>query len=380
MEKLKEQKNKEATFEIMKMPEIVVNEERDAEILSLILKAKNFEWGNTESQIAEETKEYFEQHPLPQKISEFLEKIRALQDGGVDEEALYILALTHRHPEREKGAFEVLAKHKSYIENSQEIQQELFGTLELFEQIFYLSWLDKKLRSIIEHDKTIRQENMAATQQRIQKLIDFFMPGASTTLIRKVSLMPSDPLYRKDSGRAFEFGDELVVMSDIENFDNLDHEFLHSVINPIVDALSDELTDVQKEQITQLASGTLKKDYGESYYGLLNEEFIRTFNDVFKKGEKPQTYEDFMQRISGVSEEQFQKSLLQNKSLYERCASLDITSLEKFKEKSKEFFDRFVKNALRDLIFKLYQEYENRPDKLNINFEQFVLENFSSYI
>lgn len=375
MEKQREQKNKEEAFEVMKTPEIIVNEERSAEMLSLILKAKNSEWGNTESQIAKEAKEYFKKYPLQPEILGFLEKIRALQDGGVDEEALYILALTYKHPERETGAFEALAKHKSYIKNPQELQQKIFKTLEIFEQSFS-SWFDEKLRSVIEQDKKTRQETVKATRQRIQKLIDFFMPDAATTVVQKVSFVPSDLLYRKDSGRAFVFGEELVIMSDRENPDNLDHEFLHSVINPIVDALSQRLTDKQKEYITQLASGALKEDYGESHYGLLIEEFIRTFNDVFKKGEKPQTYEDFKQRISGIDEKQFQKSLLQDGSLHTRCIELGITTIEEFKEKSKEFFERFVKNQLRDLIFEFYQEYSRRPDRQNVNFEHFVLGNF----
>jgi len=110
---------------------------------------------------------------------------------------------------------------------------------------------------------------------------------------------------------------------------------------------------------------------------LLCEEFIRTYNDVLKKGEKPQTYEDFVRRISSVSEEQFQKFLAQSESLKARCKELGIKTIEDFKNKSQEYFERFEKNQLRDLIFEIYQEYLNRPNKGSENFEQFILAKFS---
>ena len=43
--KKKEQKR---VFEIMKIPEIVVQEERGAQLLSLLLKAENPQWGEIE--------------------------------------------------------------------------------------------------------------------------------------------------------------------------------------------------------------------------------------------------------------------------------------------------------------------------------------------
>ena len=189
--------------------------------------------------------------------------------------------------------------------------------------------------------------------------------------------MPTDQLDRINTGSAFVFGEELVLKTHIDNPDNLEHEFSHSMINPIVEKLSQLLTDEQKEKISQLANKKLKQDYGEEYFSLLCEEFIRTYNDVFKKGEKPQSYEDFVQKISGISDDQFQKFLSQSESLKVRCGELGIVTVEDFKNKSQEYFERFEKNQLRDLIFELYQEYSNRPDKETENFERFVLAKFS---
>ena len=376
----KKLREKEADFEVLKTPEISVCEEREAQLLSFILKAKNPEWGNDDTTLAVDVKNYFSEIPLSSKVSGFFDEIRALQEGGVDEEVLYILAFTYGHSERNEGAFEVITKHKSYIENPQELQQKLFHALEVFGQSFSSSPLAEKLRLEIEKDKKAREEILDETKARIERLISFFRPDSKTTVIRKISLMPTDPLDRINTGSAFVFGEELVLKTHIDNPDNLEHEFSHSMINPIVEKLSQQLTDEQKEKISQLANKKLKQDYGEGYFSLLCEEFIRTYNDVFKKGEKPQSYEDFVQKISGISEEQFQKFLAQSENLKVRCFELGITTIEDFKNKSQEYFERFERNQLRDLIFEIYQEYSNRPDKETENFERFVLAKFSARI
>lgn len=380
MEKPKEPEKKEVDFEVLKTPEISIHEEREAQLLSFIIKAKNPEWGNDDTPLSVDVKKYFSENPLDSEVSGFLDEIRALQDGGVDKEVLCILAFTYGHPERNAGAFEVITKHKSYIENPQELQQKLFHILEIFGQSFSSSPLAEKLSVEIEKDKEARREILDETKARIEKLITFFKPDSKTTEIRKISLMPTDPLDRVNTGSAFVFGEELVLKTHIDNPDNLEHEFSHSMINPIVEKLSQQLTDEQKEKISQLASEKLKQDYGEGYFSLLCEEFIRTYNDVFKKGEKPQTYEAFAQKISGISEEQFQKFLVESKNLKARCGELGITTVKDFKNKSQEYFERFEKNKLRDLIFEIYQEYSSRPDKETENFERFVLAKFSARI
>jgi hypothetical protein len=87
-----------------------------------------------------------------------------------------------------------------------------------------------------------------------------------------------------------------------------------------------------------------------------------------------------MQKISGITENQFQKFLTESENLKARCEQLGITSIEDFKNKSQEYFEKFERNQLRDLVFEIYQEYINRPDKEAKNFEQFVLAKFLSKI
>lgn len=378
MKKPKEPEKREATFEVMKTPEIVIQEERGAQLFSLLLKAENPEWGETETPLAKETADYFRGSPLDHEI---LKTIKDFYAEGVDEETLYNLALTYRHPERAEKVLEMAAKYKPHVKNPEEIHQKLLALLESFDQTFSASSLAEKFAAEIERDRRERLKRLEEIKQRIENLIDFFKPDSKTTNVQKLNFVPTDPLYRADSGRNFSaFPGEQIIISHIDNIDNQDHEFSHGIVNPIVEKLSQQLTDEQKKKISQLASEKLKQDYGDGHFSLLCEEFIRTYNDVLKRGEKPQTYEDFARKISGINEKQFQKFLAESKNFKARCAELGIVTIEDFKNKSQEYFERFEKNQLRDLIFEIYQEYLNRPNKEAENFEQFVLAKFSTRI
>jgi hypothetical protein len=378
MGKPEEFEKKETSFEVMKTPEIVIQEERGAQLFSLLLKAENPEWGETETPLAKETTEYFRDNPIDPEI---LKTIKDFYAQGVDEETLYYIALTYQHPERAEKVFEMAAKYKPHVKNPPEVCQKVIALLESFDQFFSASPLAERFTAEIERDRNERLKRLEETTQRIENLIVFLKPDSETTDVKKLVFVPTDPLYKKNSGRSFSaFPGEQIIISHIDNVDNQDHEFSHGIINPIVEKLSQQLTDEQKEKISQLASEKLKQDYGNGYFSLLCEEFTRTYNDVLKKGEKPQTYEDFALKISGISEEQFQKFLAESKNFKARCTELGIVTIEDFKNKSREYFERFEKNQLRDLIFEIYQEYINRSNKEAENFEQFVLTKFSARI
>ena len=369
---------REHSFEVMKTPEIVVQEEKGAQLFSLLLKAENPEWGETETPLAQETTEYFRNNPIDPEI---MKTIKEFYKEGVDEETLYNLALTYQHPERAEKVLEMAAKYKPHVKNPQEVYQKVLSLLENFDQTFSTSPLAEKFATEIERDKNERLQRMEETRERIKSLIDFFKPDSKTTDVKKLSFVPTDPLYKKNSGRAYSaFPGEQIIISHIDNIDNQDHEFLHGIINPIVEKLSKRLTDEQKEKISQIASEKLKQDYGDGHFSLLCEEFIRTYNDVLKRGERPQTYDNFVQKISGITEDQFQKFLTESVSLKARCEELGISTVDDFKNKSEKYFEKFEKNPLRDLIFELYQEYSDRQDKETENFEQFILKNFPNRI
>ena len=355
----------------MPIPKIVVQEERGAQLFSVLLKAENPRWGETETPLAEETAAYFEQNPLPSEIAETIAK---LHSEGVDEETLYNLALTYQHPERAEKVLELAEKYKPHVQDPEEKRRMFLTALESFDKTFSASQLARKFEDAIAHDKEERMKRMDATKTRIQNIIDFFRPDPATATIRKVSFVPTDPLYRQNSGRAFSaFPGEQIIISHIDNVLNQDHEFSHGLINPIVEKLARLLTEEQERRISRLASEKLRQDYGDGYFSLLCEELIRTYTELIEQGKHPETREEFAAKVAAFPEEEFQNLLAHDNRLKTRCDALGIATIGDFIQKSSEYFDRYEKNPLRDLIFQLYQDYANRLDKEQ-NFEQFFID------
>ena len=372
----------EAGPEVMELPEINVREEKGTTLLSVLLKGYDSDWGGHDHQLSREVEKLFEQNPLDEKSTKFLEEIRALQDEGTDEEVLYNIALTYEHPERQEELFDFIKKHKDYINNPQEIHDNLLDILKQLENNLP-SEFQGDFNKATTDDIEKRNQTIQEVQERIKNLIDFFKPSPQTTKVNQITILPTDFLYRKESGSAFQFGDEIILRSHIENPSNLEHEFLYSVVNPIVDKLSEKLSEEQKQKISKIGSHRLRieENYGEGFYSLLCEEFIRTYNDIVQRGEKPMVHEEFVQKINEIDEEKFMELLQKNKIFKSRCEQLGIKKLQDLKNNSQGYFDTFERNELRDIVFNFYQRYIQKKVKDDkITFEDFVLKEFKKEI
>jgi len=222
---------------------------------------------------------------------------------------------------------------------------------------------------------------MPELKKIIADLIDFFKPNIQTTNVEELIFLPTNPLYAKNAGRNFSaFTGEQIIISHVENTMNQEHEFLHGIINPIVKKLFSILNEQQKQKISDLASGSLKQLYKEhNHFSILCEELIKTYNEVVERGIKPQTYEDFLATITSVDETYFQ-SALKNPYFKSKCEELGIKTKQDFLDKSREYYQRFQNNPLREIIFELYQEYSRRQNQETENFESFLLKNLPEKI
>lgn len=365
--------------EIMNVPEIIIQPEKGTHLLSIILKGCNPEWGNYDSESAKLTEQHFSGHPLNADIRKTIEE---LIEEGVDEESLYNLSLTYQNPERTGYVFDMLEKHKGIEKlKAEELQRKLIEVLGILDKDPSLDGLKKKLAEETQKDIVIRQEQLEESQQRIKGLVDFFRPKSQTTEIKRVNLLPTDFLYHKRSGKSFSFGEELILMSSPEDStDGQAHEFLHGIINPIVDKLDKNLSEDHKRKIVELASGKIKQHYGEEdYYSHLCEGFIRTYLNVFEKKEKPQTFKNFRELISQKisRDDQFQEILAGDKELKQRCDVLGISNLKELTEKSKDYFEAYEVDKLGNIIYDILEGYKREcSDKPEITFEDFVLQKF----
>ncbi len=375
---------KETVSEVLKTPEIEFKEEKGITLLSLLLKGYNSEWGAEESknEVTEKVSDYFKKNSLNEESEEFLQKIKALENGGVDQETLYNIALIYNKPERKEDLLEFIQKHKDDLSDPEKTTDELIKILNRVDKS-----LPENIRKTIEestsNDIKQREENYDNTKKQIESLIDFFKPKTETTKIDKVTITPTDFLDKKESGSAFQFGDEIIIKSHIENKEALEHEFLHGVINPIVNKLSKKLTEEQKNNISKMGSYSLRieQNYGDDYEALLCEEFIRTYNELIQKVETPTTVKDFQEKINKLDEVEFDALLSKKEGFKKLCEKLDISTLQDLKSKSQQFYNNFTENKLREVIFLFYQKYiQERELNEKISFEDFVLNNFEKEI
>ncbi len=374
----------ETQQETMKPPEVEIREEKGPMLLSLLLKGHRpeREESEPENEVTKKVVDFFEKNPLDGDSKEFLEEIGALEDRGVDEETLYNMSLTHGRPERIDDLFDFIKKHKNEVADPRKVRVGLIKELNKLEKA-----LPKSLKKTIEEatlkDIESRKENIDYTKKRIEDVTDFFKPKTATSKIDKVTVMPTDFLFPKESGKAFRLGNEVILQSQIENPKGLDYEFLHPVINPIIEKLSSKLTEEQKEKIVKMGSHNLKVEqkYGNDYFRLLCEEFIRTYNELIQDVKTPVTIEDFEKEINEMDEVGFAEILSQKENLKNRFKKLDISTLKDLKSKSRKFYNEFEKNDLREIVFLFYQKYiHEREENEKVTFEDFVLEKFNEEI
>ncbi len=372
----------EAALEIMKLPEIIVGYERSEILLSILFKGYDNDWGGHKHELVSEVDDFFVENPLDKTGIDFLRQIGALNDDGVDEEALYEMALTMDHPERIIMVNEFILKNKDYIQNPENVREKLIEELHKLDASLPSS-LKSHFRQAISEDMQKRNDKIKETERQISELIDFFKPDPATTKIQLIKILPTDFLYPEQSGTAFEFGNMTILRTHIDNNENLEHEFLHCIINPVVEKLAEKLSDKQKNKISEMGSYRLKieEGYGNGYFSLLCEEFIRTYNEVIQKNQKPLSYLNFMEKINEISDEKFQVALKSDEALKRRCDQLDVCTLDDLKNNSKKYYDRFGDGELRSVVYEFYQAYiKEKSQNERISFERFALDELENFI
>ena len=260
------------------------------------------------------------------KRPEIQEKARSL---GFDDESMFIAASVYSDPERLSSAADLLKFHKGIDDP------------------------DEKIRSFISDFKSVERSvdanfDLIDAKKRILEVSHFF---GVDKIDKKVLLVPGED----NSGRSIPLENELILVSHPENPSNIEHEFLHSIINSVAENI--ELTDEKEKNILNLATAELRSEYGADARVLLGEEIIRTYVNYFRNNEEPLSQEKFMLQIGAVSEDWFFSQIEKNEKFRLRCEDLKITNLTELKDRSGEYFEKFVNNKLREKIFAILKKY-----------------------
>jgi hypothetical protein len=253
-----------------------------------------------------------------------------------DEEAAFWIALAFEHPEREQKLIEQLTKYKPYIVNSRNILR-VAGPL-------------------LERSSSYPPEEVGDTVQnpeaRIDKIFSYFKPDQKP---EQIVVVPSDNLTSATSGRSWRLGENGYVISHSTNPENFDHETAHLVINPMVEGLDNILTEEEKRRILAMGTEKLQEEYGDDWYPMLCEELINTYTECVKRNKTPESFESFQQKIQSISDEDFNETL-HSKDKGESLRQLGIKTKSELLERAGEYYDRYIKNQLRESLYEIYKD------------------------
>jgi hypothetical protein len=277
-----------------------------------------------------------------------------------DEETIRMLALAAAHPEWQAELFTQIERDKAPLssESREKIMSFFAGE----------NGPSEHETEIAEEVEVWRKSAPEATR-RFEQLQQYFSPRERTS---RVVMVPSDTILPPKGGHGFHVGDTTVIMSHAGAFDNADHEFLHGIVNTIVRKLLPNLTEENIRMISELASKNLVDDYGTPE-SILDEELIRTYNDYIKRGENPRTFPEFSNIVDAMTDEQFLTTLQIEPDTAERMVKMGISSLKNLRARTREYYDTYEKDVLRERIAKLYRKFEEeKKTNPDLSFEIFL--------
>lgn len=313
-----------------------------------------------------------ETFPTPEVIvrrERDLERLLAARQRGVDfgiedEEMLNMFAFAHNHPEFTDEILEQVKKYKSHIKESPH---------ETFERVGKILEGMEESSPVEEEAQRLAKEWEGKTKEvaeRTSRSVEYFRSHSTVDRVVLVSIENDE--Y---SGRSFRVGGEAIIMSNPDNLDNVDHEFLHCILNPVIEDAYNKLSPKEQERLVELSGAKLRQDYGEYPLSLLNEEVIRTYNDFVKMNRSPATKTEFLENVSKLSPKDFEKERKGNESFQTRLAKLKIDSFDKFKERAGEYFDMFERDELRERTFTFYKGYADAAEAdQGVTFERYFSE------
>jgi len=311
--------------------------------------------------------------PVPEVIVEDIPELRMamgyISNGDakeiIDQEAFEIASLAFHRSDARNEIVEQLRRNKPHVGDPEQYIEKVFSILENISQVSVApdsSW----------------EKRAEILRPRVEALLSYFNPSSDWYHIRKVVALPVDDFVNVQGGRSFQRGSDWIVASHSQNPDNFDHEFLHSFMNQIVDHLASAIGQEKITQLVTMASGKLKEDYGEECpHSIFTEELIRTYNDYVKQKRNPQNVpQQFMEKIDTITQKQFQDALNDDERFVQNLKKLNINNFNEFKERAKEYFDKYEKDELRDILFDLYKNYEETRKRGDIeDFESFLIQN-----
>ncbi|MEI7451723.1 MAG: hypothetical protein WCK37_00805 [Candidatus Falkowbacteria bacterium] len=329
-------------------------------IFYTVSKTIDNSWGNEQDEkIAKEIRE--QNIHLDKDLVDLYNKIRELTDEN-DETLRWLAFAVEKDDEMQSFIIDQMIKYKGF---DKEDVKELFSKFNNFYRKAKQSFDLAETRKFVATNIDQRSERFSELKKKINEAINFFNPQSSE--IKKVVYLPTNPLEKKQSGSGIEVGKTFYINAENGNEVNEIHEFLHSIINPIIEKI--ELSEDEGKVILDLCPDKLKSyQYPLS---ILTEEIIRTYHTGFQPDNKP-SLENFKKRLLSLSKIDLQKMLDQEQKQGVAMAG-NVEELLSSEEVVDKYYNKYSRDILAEKIWNLFEDYQSSSAG---NFERFFIDNY----
>ncbi len=320
-------------------------------------------WGGEQCEEMAET--FRDNIEMSQDLVNMYKTVRHLVNDN--EETLRWLAFVVDKEENVKNKMiSQIIKHKGLEEEEVRIImnkfQEMYG---IMKEVVNISTINK----FIEKDIDSRKEGLVSLKEDIFQAIDFFQP--KNLEIKEVIFLPTNPLEEKQSGNGINLEDIYYINSDKGNRLNEIHEFLHSIINPIIEKI--KLSDEDEGKIIGLSPKRIRDDY-ESGESILTEEIIRTYGTGLNQSNVP-NFTAFRESLLLVSKEKIEEFINKEKS---EGASLAESAEDLLSDEDliKKYYKNYSQDLLAERIWKFFKDYQHSEEY----FEDYLIANYKEIL
>ncbi|MFC1721348.1 hypothetical protein ACFL0Z_00345 [Patescibacteria group bacterium] len=265
-----------------------------------------------------------------------------------------------------------IKKEKGHLKNPLSYLEEFNSLYEEYSD--KSSDLIKKIRPLFEKDaKERKQSQQEQYQSEIGKIVDFYVPKKDTSKIEKVVYVATAGMM---SGEGVSINlDKTGLIAGCVNFDGDRHEFVHFIIDPIVEGM--DFTDQELNLIDEMTPELMHQRYGIPL-AHLGETLNNAYVNYFSKGETQ--YGSYKKQVLSLGEDGFQREM-KALDLKKVLAQFKINTYQEWLENLDEVYQNAFKSELVDRSIKLYEDY-SKYESLNpdSHFEDFFLKNYKDLL
>ncbi|HPI67129.1 MAG TPA: hypothetical protein PKZ16_01105 [bacterium] len=334
-------------------------------IFSAISKTIDHRWGNEQNKQATEIIKN-QQVEISEELLTAYDEIKRLAHD--DEETLRWLAFVAGKDQKSQQAIiDQMVKYKDF--NQEDALELLLRFIS-----FYLQIKEKidlsEIINFTSHDIDKRKEQLPELERKINEAIKFFNPRPSR--LKKIIYLPTNPLTKEQSGYGLEIDENYYVSAELGNEINEIHEFLHSIINPVMEKI--KLSADDEKIILELCPNKLKSyQYPQS---ILTEEIIRTYKTGFKKENEP-SFDNFRAKLLSADKSKLQKMLNDEKQQEGAAMAASVTELLTNDKIMRRYYEKYGRDILSERIWQFFAAYSTSGSE---DFESYFLDHYQDIL